>query len=39
MALAVAGLMAEGEVVVKNVECIDDSFPGFAELLRKTGAI
>jgi 3-phosphoshikimate 1-carboxyvinyltransferase len=39
MALAVAGLMAEGEVVVKNVECIDDSFPGFAGLLRKTGAI
>jgi 3-phosphoshikimate 1-carboxyvinyltransferase len=39
MALAVAGLVAEGEVVVKNVECIDDSFPGFAGLLRKMGAI
>jgi 3-phosphoshikimate 1-carboxyvinyltransferase len=38
MALAVAGLMAEGEVVVKNVECIDDSFPGFAELMCKVGA-
>jgi 3-phosphoshikimate 1-carboxyvinyltransferase len=37
MALAVAGLIAEGEVVVKNVECIDDSFPGFAELLWQMG--
>ena len=37
MALAVAGLIAEGEVIVKNVECIDDSFPGFAELLRQMG--
>ena len=37
MALAVAGLVAEGEVVVKNVECIDDSFPGFAELLLHVG--
>jgi 3-phosphoshikimate 1-carboxyvinyltransferase len=39
MALAVAGLIAQGEVVVKNVECIDDSFPGFAGLLRKVGAV
>ena len=38
MALAVAGLVAEGEVVVKNVECIDDSFPGFAELMCQVGA-
>ena len=38
MALAVAGLIAEGEVVIKNVECIDDSFPGFAELMDKVGA-
>ena len=34
MALAVAGLIAEGEVVIENVECIDDSFPGFVELMR-----
>jgi 3-phosphoshikimate 1-carboxyvinyltransferase len=39
MALAVAGLIAGGEVVIKNVECIDDSFPGFAELLRKVDAV
>jgi 3-phosphoshikimate 1-carboxyvinyltransferase len=35
MALAVAGLITEGEVVVENAECIDDSFPGFAELIRR----
>ncbi len=34
MALAVAGLVAEGEVVIENAECIDDSFPGFVELMR-----
>jgi len=33
MALTVAGLVAEGEVVVEDVECIDDSFPGFVELM------
>ena len=38
MALAVAGLVAEGAVVVENAECIDDSFPGFAELMQKVGA-
>ena len=34
MALAVAGLIAEGETVIEQSECIDDSFPGFAELIR-----
>jgi 3-phosphoshikimate 1-carboxyvinyltransferase len=38
MALAVAGLVAEGEVVVENAACIADSFPGFAELMREIGA-
>jgi 3-phosphoshikimate 1-carboxyvinyltransferase len=33
MALAVAGLVAEGETVVQNAGCIGDSFPGFAEIL------
>ena len=33
MALAVAGLVAEGETVVENADCIADSFPGFDELL------
>ena len=33
MALAVAGLIAEEEVVIENVDCIADSFPGFIELV------
>ncbi len=33
MALAVAGLIAEGDVVIENMECISDSFPGFVELM------
>ena len=38
MALAVAGLVAEGEVVVERAGCIADSFPGFAGLLQGLGA-
>ena len=38
MALAVAGLIAKGEVVVENAECIADSCPGFAELMGGIGA-
>jgi 3-phosphoshikimate 1-carboxyvinyltransferase len=38
MALAVAGLLANGEVVVEGAECIDDSFPGFAETMHALGA-
>ena len=38
MALSVAGLIAQGEVVVKNVQCIDDSFPGFVKWMREIGA-
>ncbi|MGC5324577.1 3-phosphoshikimate 1-carboxyvinyltransferase [Brevibacillus sp. SYSU BS000544] len=33
MAMAIAGLAAEGETVVTNAEAIHVSFPGFAELL------
>ena len=33
MALAVAGLVAEGETTVRDTEWIADSFPGFEELL------
>jgi 3-phosphoshikimate 1-carboxyvinyltransferase len=33
MALAVAGLLAEGQTVVRGAGCIADSFPGFGELL------
>jgi 3-phosphoshikimate 1-carboxyvinyltransferase len=38
MALAVAGLVAEGDVVIEDADCIADSFPGFVELMRKIGA-
>jgi 3-phosphoshikimate 1-carboxyvinyltransferase len=38
MALAVAGMIAEGETVVEQAECISDSFPGFATLLRRLEA-
>ncbi len=38
MALAVAGLVAEGETVVHGAEAIDDSFPGFVETMQALGA-
>jgi 3-phosphoshikimate 1-carboxyvinyltransferase len=38
MALAVAGLVAEGKTVLKDAECIADSFPGFEDALRSFGA-
>lgn len=34
MALAVAGLVAEGETIIEGAECIGDSFPGFEETLK-----
>lgn len=37
MALTVAGLLAEGETVVKGAACIADSFPGFSRLLASIG--
>jgi 3-phosphoshikimate 1-carboxyvinyltransferase len=33
MALAVAGLLAEGETVVEGAECAAVSFPGFADII------
>lgn len=33
MALAVAGLVAEGETVIENLEVVDVSFPNFFEIL------
>ncbi|HXH84326.1 MAG TPA: 3-phosphoshikimate 1-carboxyvinyltransferase, partial [Candidatus Tectomicrobia bacterium] len=33
MALAVAGLVAEGETVVDDVACVATSFPSFAEVV------
>jgi len=35
MAFAIAGLFAEGPVVIKDPECVAISFPGFFELLRQ----
>ena len=29
MALAIAGLLAEGDTIIDNAECVDNSFPGF----------
>ncbi len=38
MALAVAGLVAEGEVLIDDVDCVAISYPGFLdELRRRTG--
>lgn len=33
MSLAIAGLYADGETTVKDVACVETSFPGFAHLL------
>jgi 3-phosphoshikimate 1-carboxyvinyltransferase len=38
MAAAVAGLVAEGETVIEDTECVDTSVPGFVESLRALGA-
>jgi 3-phosphoshikimate 1-carboxyvinyltransferase len=37
MALAVAGLAAEGETVIGHAECIADSFPGFVGIMQELG--
>ena len=34
MSLSIAGLVAEGETVIENTECIETSFPGFEVLLK-----
>ncbi|MGQ9840019.1 MAG: 3-phosphoshikimate 1-carboxyvinyltransferase [Anaerolineae bacterium] len=38
MALAVAGLVADGTTVVRGAEAINDSFPGFVETMQALGA-
>jgi len=38
MALAVAGLVAEGQTTVRSAEAIGDSFPGFVETMQELGA-
>jgi len=37
MALAVAGLIADGITEIDDISCADDSFPGFVELMRALG--
>ncbi len=37
MALIVAGLLADGETWVQDVDCINTSFPDFFQLLKKVG--
>ncbi|MFW6115519.1 MAG: 3-phosphoshikimate 1-carboxyvinyltransferase [Chloroflexota bacterium] len=38
MALAVAGLLAEGETIIYGADCTADSFPGFVETMQQIGA-
>jgi 3-phosphoshikimate 1-carboxyvinyltransferase len=38
MSLAVAGLAADGETIVRDVECVGTSFPGFVGFMRALGA-
>jgi 3-phosphoshikimate 1-carboxyvinyltransferase len=35
MALAIAGMVAEGQTVIEDTDCIETSFPGFGEILAK----
>jgi 3-phosphoshikimate 1-carboxyvinyltransferase len=38
MALAVAGLLADGDTTIHGMACVDDSFPGFPTALAALGA-
>jgi 3-phosphoshikimate 1-carboxyvinyltransferase len=38
MALAVAGLVAQDEIMIEDAACISDSFPGFVDVMRTLGA-
>jgi len=38
MSLAVAGTIADGDVVIRNVEAVDTSFPGFCSCMASIGA-
>jgi len=35
MAMAVAGLMADGVTTIEDTECVNTSFPGFVEVLKR----
>ena len=38
MSAALMGMIAEGETVIEDVECVSTSFPGFVSLFRELGA-
>jgi 3-phosphoshikimate 1-carboxyvinyltransferase len=38
MSLVVAGLCADGETLVNDARCVEDSFPGFVETMQSLGA-
>jgi 3-phosphoshikimate 1-carboxyvinyltransferase len=38
MSLAIAGTVADGEVVIRDVDNVDTSFPGFRDLMSNLGA-
>jgi 3-phosphoshikimate 1-carboxyvinyltransferase len=35
MAFAIAGLHADGETIIQDVECVRESYPGFEETLEE----
>ena len=37
MTLAIAGLVASGTTVIREADCINDSFPGFVETMQRLG--
>lgn len=39
MAFAVAGLIAKGETLIRNAECVEISFPGFFEILQEVSHV
>jgi len=39
MAMTICGLIADGEMTVKNCECVDVSFPTFFEVFHNLGAV
>jgi 3-phosphoshikimate 1-carboxyvinyltransferase len=39
MSLAIAGLVAESPVTIRNAECTAESFPAFTQILQKLGAV
>jgi 3-phosphoshikimate 1-carboxyvinyltransferase len=38
MALCVAGMIAKGRTQIDDIDCVNDSFPGFIRLMKQLGA-